>query len=171
MSSQKYASPLTINIKPSRIGLGVLLLVHLGALVLLLTLQIPLAAKIMAGLIVVISNLMTLYYAGWGRTWPAIDHVIDARWPRWRRVVWDSDDQWRLFGERQGTYAATLLPTTFVHPQLVVLNLRLTGQPWYCRWRSIVLLRDNIEPETFRRLRIRLRWYGPQPADNSAALK
>jgi hypothetical protein len=171
MSSQKYASPLTINIKPSHIGLGVLLLVHLGALVLLLPLQLPLVLKIMMGLVVVFSNLVTLYYAGWGPAWPVVGNVIDARWPRLRRAVWDSDDQWRLCDGQQRTYAATLLPTTVVHPQLVVLNLRLTGQPWYCRWRSIVLLHDNIDPETFRRLRIRLRWYGSPVVDSSAALK
>lgn len=171
MSSQKYASPLTIDIEPSRIGVGVLLLVHLGALVLLLTLQMPLVAKIVAALMVLMSQLMTLYFAGWGSAWPVVGNVIDARWPRWRQAVWSSDDQWCLSDGRQRSYTATLLSTTFVHPQMVVLNLRLTGQPWYCRWRSIVLLRDNIDAETFRRLRIRLRWYGREPVDNSAALR
>jgi hypothetical protein len=151
--------------------LGLLLLVHLGALILLIPLQLPLPVKITVGLVVIISNTMTLYYAGWSPAWAVIGDVVDARWPRFRQAVWGSDDQWQLFDGRQRTFSATLLPTTVVHPQLVVLNLRLAGQPWYCRWRSIVLLRDNIDPETFRRLRIRLRWYSPQAADSSAALK
>lgn len=46
-----------------------------------------------------------------------------------------------------------LLPGAFVHPQLTVLVFRLARK----RRRALLLTQDNVDPEAFRRLRVRLR--------------
>jgi len=47
-----------------------------------------------------------------------------------------------------------LLPGAFVHPQLTVLVFRLLQKK---RRRVLLLTPDNVDPEAFRRLRVRLR--------------
>lgn len=47
-----------------------------------------------------------------------------------------------------------LLPGAFVHPQLTVLVFRLSQKK---RRRALLLTPDNVDPEAFRRLRVRLR--------------
>jgi toxin CptA len=49
----------------------------------------------------------------------------------------------------------TLLGSTFVSPQMTVVNLRPRGGH---RSRAVILVPDNIDPRDFRRLRIWLRW-------------
>ena len=48
-----------------------------------------------------------------------------------------------------------MLSSSFVSPSLTVLNLRVAGA---ARPRHLVILPDNVEKETFRRLRVLLRW-------------
>jgi toxin CptA len=48
-----------------------------------------------------------------------------------------------------------LLPSSFVSHSLTILNLRVRGNR---RARHVVLCRDNVDAEDFRRLRIWLRW-------------
>lgn len=171
MSSPKYASPLAISIVPSRLLLAAALFMHIGAAGLIVFLELPLTIRLAFLLLLITSALAVSYYAGWvfkGNRW--LRNVGDY-WPRFERAVWDNDDRWLLTGDRQKTYDATLLPTTFVHPKLVIVNLLLPDMPWYSRYRSMIFVPDNIDPQTFRRLRIRLRWYSPQALDNSAALK
>ena len=57
---------------------------------------------------------------------------------------------------RGGRYErARVLGTTYVSAVMTVLNLRLPGRVWP---RHVILVADNVEPETFRQLRVRLRW-------------
>lgn len=50
-----------------------------------------------------------------------------------------------------------LLGSTFVSPQMTVINLRPRG---WRRSRAVILVPDNVHPRDFRRLRIWLRWKG-----------
>lgn len=52
-----------------------------------------------------------------------------------------------------------LLGSTFVSPQMTVVNLRSRGQR---RSRAVILVPDNVDPRDFRRLRIWLRWKGEE---------
>lgn len=171
MSSPGYASPLAINLNSSRLLLAAVLFVHGGAAMLLVVLDFFLSIKLLLILGAATSVLVVSYYLGWvfaGNSWL---RTLGQRWPRFDRAIWDNDDRWQLIDDRQNIHDATLLATTVVHPKLVIVNLRLPDMPWYCRYRSLIFLPDNIDPETFRRLRIRLRWYNPQALDSSAALK
>jgi toxin CptA len=61
-----------------------------------------------------------------------------------------------------------LLGSSYVSPQMTVVNLRLQGS-W--RTRRVILVPDNVDPRDFRRLRIWMRWKSGeeqqtvQPAD------
>lgn len=167
MSSQKYASPLRFKIVPSRLLITILSVLHLGAIGLLLPASLPLWAIVVSCLPITVSLLVTWSRAGWITSRLS----LSAIWPKFAEAVWDEVDQWHLFDEQQQEYPAILLPSTYVSARIVVINLRLENKAWYCRHRAIVLLPDNIDAESFRRLRIRLRWYSSQVQDNWAASK
>lgn len=167
MSSQKYASPLQFKIVPSRILISIVSLMHLGAIALLIPASLPPWLIAVCVLIITVSLAISWSRGGWitGRL------SLAAVWPKFTEAVWGELDQWQLSDEYQQLYPAILMPSTYVSARFVVVNLRLENKAWYCRHRAIVLLPDNIDPETFRRLRIRLRWYSSQVQDNWAASK
>jgi hypothetical protein len=138
-------------------------MLHIGAALLLIPLALPWLMKLGFALLIVASLGIYLVQSGWIQ----VNTAVISLWPVLVAAVWDEHDQWLLDDNRQQTFRAQLLPTSFVHPQLAIINLRLEDQPWYKRYRSILLLGDNIDGDTFRRLRIRLRWYASQVPGNS----
>jgi len=68
------------------------------------------------------------------------------------RVGWDAQDQWTLTRRDGTTCSARLLPGSYLHPLLTVLNFKVT------RWRrvSVVILPTRVDAEGFRQLRVRL---------------
>ena len=66
----------------------------------------------------------------------------------------DRDDRWQLLRPGRSAVDLRLLPGALVHPRIVVLCFREPGR----RTRSCVLTRDNLDAQTLRRLRVRLRW-------------
>lgn len=163
MSSPKYASPLRFNIIPSRILLILMGGLHAGAVLLLIPLALPIIVKFLFAAIIAASLYVFLLQSAWlSATRPLLNC-----WPTFVDAVWDENDQWLLSDKKHQTHRAQLLPTSYVHAQLVVINLRLQDMAWYNRYRTIILLHDNIDSETFRRLRVRLRWYVSQVPDNS----
>ena len=59
---------------------------------------------------------------------------------------------WMLLTRGGTLHKAQLLPSTYIHPALVVLNFS-TGK----NRRSVVILPDRMDAEALRRLRVRLR--------------
>ena len=171
MSSPKYASPLRFKIITSRLLIIIVSLLHLGAIASLVTSSVPLWAIGTGSLIIPLSLLVTWSRVGWVTKRVGKHLSFMKIWPTFVEVVWDDADQWHLFDEHQQAHPAILMPSTYVSARLVVINLRLEHKPWYCRHRAIVLLSDNIDEETFRRVRIRLRWYSSQVQDNWAVSK
>jgi len=166
MWSEKYANPLQIELKPSKIALGVTLIVHLGAVVALLLSSISIAIKSLGMLLIVSSTLYSLSRIGWTRHFK-----LSLRWvPIFKSVCW-RDEFWYLRVDNGTEYIAQLLPSSYVSRWLVVVNLRVTDLPWHSRNVSLLFLPDNIDKELFRRLRIRLRWYPEVFRDNSVELK
>ena len=66
----------------------------------------------------------------------------------------DRGDRWQLLRPGRAAVDLRLLPGALVHPNIVVLCFREPGG----RTRSCVLTRDNLDAQTLRRLRVRLRW-------------
>ena len=66
----------------------------------------------------------------------------------------DRGDRWQLLRENHEAVDLKLLPGALVHPRIVVLCFREPGR----RTRACVLTHDNLDQQTLRRLRVRLRW-------------
>ena len=85
-------------------------------------------------------------------------HVLDAlrRLPHsCRSLHMNAKGEWRLELHDGSVQDAVILPSSFVAPYLTVLNCSLTG-----RWSRyhLVILPDALDAESFRRLRVWLRW-------------
>ena len=64
------------------------------------------------------------------------------------------DGRWQLLREEHEAVDLSLLPGALVHPHLIVLCFREAGG----RTRYCALTHDNLDAQTLRRLRVRLRW-------------
>ena len=73
-----------------------------------------------------------------------------------REAIWEPDGTWTLILVSGQQIEARLLPSTFVTPGLLILNLRYGHR----RSRAMVLLPDTLDPDLLRRLRVRLRLWG-----------
>jgi toxin CptA len=68
------------------------------------------------------------------------------------------DDARVAFQTRNGDWReGRVLGSSFVAPYLTVLNIRTEESPFA---RHVVILKDSIDAEAFRELRVRLRWQG-----------
>jgi len=142
--SATFATPLELDIKPSRWLKAYLQAVHLLAAAALLLL--PLAAYLQ-GLLLLL--LLALYR-----------HSC-RRYLRAYRLQWQ-DSGWRLY--RDGVVCgADLLPGSLLTRWLTLLNFRLdTGQRL-----SVPLPADALGADDFRRLRVRLRVSGNKSPDRA----
>lgn len=81
-------------------------------------------------------------------------------------MIWRSEGTWTLTLVSGEQVEARLLPSTFVTPRFLVLNLRC-GR-W--RFRVPVLVSDALELDLLRQLRVRLRLWGTTDKSNPGAL-
>jgi hypothetical protein len=144
MSSSRFGEKVDVRIGPSRQLGAALLAVHIGAAVWVALVTAPLWFTLLVSAALVASG------------WHAVArYVLMLRSDAITGVRCDSSNQWsvRFRSADIEPEPVTLLPTSYLHPQLVILNLRLTKNG---RLRSVVLLRDNTDQDAFRRLRVRL---------------
>ncbi len=169
MSSAGSGRSLSIEPRDSRLFAGAVSLLHAGALALTWTLPVSYWIIAALGLAVVASCACALA----GPVFRRLPSSILA-------LEWQADGGWRARRRDGGEEALRLLPDSYVHPRLVVLNFRRAGEGWRPRWRafvsapsprslalladrgrrSVVLLSDSADDDTLRRLRVRLRFEG-----------
>ncbi len=141
MSSRRSATPLRIELRPSRQLATVLVAAHAGGLAVTLPLSWPWWGTSLLGMALAAS-------LAWNLSRHALLSHPRAVWA----ITWRGEGDFEL-SRRDGTRtAARLAPDTYVHPRLVILCFRRG------RWgRSpVVLCRDAVDQESFRRLRVRL---------------
>ena len=131
--------PIFVDYQPSvRIGI-VNTLVHLGAIFCLFLAELPLTVR---GLI---SACVLVNYGCHLKQFLAAESIC---------FKLDRRDQWKLLRDGHEAVDLILLPGTLVHPKIVALCFKEpTGRIHYC-----VLTQDNLDKQTLRRLRVRLRW-------------
>ena len=159
MSSPKSAPPLKLDLRPSRWLASLILFAHGGALVVLVPLALPI--WVLAPLVGLITG--SLIYT-------LKTHAMLRGPLTIRRVVWDSDNDWSLHAASGEQLAVRLLPGSYVHPLLVILNFELEAPPrgnssrhlFSTQRRSIVLAKDSADATTLRQLRARLNFFTPQ---------
>ncbi len=143
MSSTAYATPLRLELKPSRTLFWLLTFSHLGAAGLLWTTNLPVWATACLGVSVLVSYL-----------WLVARHALLCHPAAAVCLLWPSGIQWQVRSRNGEEASALLSPESFVRPWLTVLLLRPeTGGGA----RNVVLLPDMLDAEAFRRLRVRLR--------------
>ena len=151
--SGKYATPLRLEPRSSRYLGRFLAAVHIIALGILPFSQLPPAA------IAAIVPLVILSYLH--------HHRLQVRRRAGQAVTalhWDSGNHWRLTLQAGCTIAAALLPGVFIQPWLVILRFKTE----YGRTACVVLLSDMLDPDDFRRLRVRLLTEMKQLADSGS---
>jgi hypothetical protein len=139
--SRKYATPLRLEIRPSRtLGYWVSMAYSLP-LLLLPFLQLP------GWLNLVLLMLLT---GGFIRTWRS--QVLLLHQDAVQSLHW-GEEKHCLLGLRSGSQQQKVLCNqVFLMPWLVILYFNKTG----FGKDSLLLLPDMVDPETFRKLRIRL---------------
>lgn len=135
---------LAMAVGPSRMLTGVMVAAHASAAGLLWLLPLPGWLAVVSLPIFAGSLWITLRRDGLRSAMHAI--IALELHPDCRCVVQTRRGEW---------HDAKLLPGSFVSPYLTVLNLRLDGSRWA---RHVVILPDAVDGESFRRLRVLLRW-------------
>lgn len=131
--------PILIRYRPSGKIAAFNALVHLGALFCLLLAEIPVAIMLLAGTAVLVNCGVCLK-----RFLSPQDTCIKL----------DRYDRWQLLRDNGEAVDLELLPGALVHPKIVALCFREPGG----RSRYCVLTHGNLDGQTLRRLRVRLRW-------------
>lgn len=135
MSHGVFASPLVLEPHRSRYLLIYLLLVHaLALLVLVGPIELPAWLRFVMAAAVISSFLWQV-----------------SRLPP-RRLMWETDDDWQLLFQDGSEQNGELRPDSYVSPLLVVLRFRLPAGGT----RSVLILPDMLDRQSFRRLRVRL---------------
>ena len=136
-----FDTPVRIPVKRSQWLLAGIGLAHGGAMCLLLPVALPVWIKWI--LLVIIS-------ASLGHSMQRYLYIYDDS-PE--ELLLNSEDEWFITTRNNETFAVQLLNEHYVHPWLVVLPFRAAT-----RNLTIILTTDMIDPHTFRRLRVRLRY-------------
>ena len=139
-----FELPVFILPEPSRWCKRWICMVHLGAVVLLLVSMLPWVWKTVLLLLVVLS-----YRSISGK-------YCQQSLPRSIVQVYCNEaDEWWLTTADGNIMQARLLPPSFVHARLVILGFK-TGPAWWQRC-HVILTPETANPDTLRRLRVRLR--------------
>jgi len=142
MSHATYASPLVLEPGVSRYLTLYLVVTHIFALaVIAAPLNIAVALRLGIAVVIVISFIWQ-----WRRT--RLNHPA-----RIHRLVWEADDDWVLWCNDSTELVGQLRPESYESILLVILRWQLQrgGR------RTLVILPDMLDRQSFRRLRVRLR--------------
>ena len=160
MSSKKYATPLRLEIKPSKILLLFLLGIHLVALILIYFLEFTLFLSISFYTFIILSAYFVINKYALLNSSKAIV-----------KLIWDTNNEWILEAKNGETIQAELKQDSYIHPfiSILIFNCRQDGVQanagkftgfyklklgFTC---NVILLKDNVNENDFRRLRVRLK--------------
>lgn len=135
----QYATPLQVDIGPSRSMLAWLLVLHASALLVVTLLPVPVAASIA----LVVTVLLSLAWHWRLRVSQRYPHAV-------RSLRWEADGGCILELASGEQLTTQLAAHAFVMPWLVILYFQ-------DRPRHLVLLPDMLATQVFRQLRVRLR--------------
>ncbi len=154
MSSKPYATPLHIELGPSRSLVVYIMGVHIVVLGLLMITAITRHQWEWGAII-----LLLLGFSAW---YMVTKDAVRSQSKAIKRLLWDSDDDWWLSNastQRQGPWV--LSGETFISTRLVILKLRPIKSQWWTRPEYVLIPRDGVSAEVFRKLRVRLKFHNP----------
>jgi len=132
--------------------MGAVVVVHSAALLVLIPMPLAWWMKSLLAAGIVVQWIIT-----WRR------HVTFSASRSVKRLVWMVENRWELCDAAGACREARLLPAAYVHPFLVILRFATEDK----RRCAVILPPDSIDPDTHRRLRVRLRLQrGEVPRDD-----
>lgn len=140
MSSNSFESTVDLELRHSLTALKLIFVLHVGPVV-----ALPFAMEQGVAMLVILGLFML--------SWLALRrHPVFGYGPKaLTRLTWHAEGHWTLHDSR-GSYEAELLPSSYVHPKLLVLNFRLKDG----KRRTRAVFGDELGAESLRRLRARL---------------
>ena len=141
MSSPSFDATIDLKLRPSMRALQWIFFLHVVPVAVL-----PFALGPGPVLAVIVGGFALSWL--WLRRHPAFGFGKRAL----RQLLWKADGSWLLQDAEGRKSEGHLLPSTYVHPQLIVLNFRMGAG----NRRTRVILGDEAAPELLRRLRARL---------------
>jgi hypothetical protein len=142
MSSGKYATPLSLTLKPSRIATIFYSLSALATLALIVFISVSVEFKLL-----LISAVLALWIYSLLKERQMLPTLSVSS------LSWDDGNRWRLTTPSQIAREASLLSDSVCFPSIVILNFKVNGQYGVT---SVVLFNDSTNPESLRKLRVRL---------------
>ncbi len=143
MSSARFAVPFRVTLKPSLLLLAMLLFMHGGALIWLITFVLPLWLKLVVAVVISASLALQLRR-----------YLLFKGSRAVTGLIWDGGDEWQLQRAEGEALNAQLLGSSFVNPFLIVLNFKIESSR---RMLPLVIMTDSIDSTSFRRLTSKLR--------------
>ena len=135
-------TPLVIVLKPSRVLAMILLVAHGVSGVLIVILPLAIWLKVLGIAIIVIA---AIYY---------VRHYALLKMPTAvHELRMLSEGRLEIF--RSDWRSAELVGEQFIHPLLTIIRCRTKTDRWPI---AIVILSDMLDAESFRALRVRLKW-------------
>jgi toxin CptA len=141
MSSTAFSTSLDLSPRPSVRAVVVLSLLHMSAVVLIVMARLPQWASLAMALLLLASWFTLRRHPAFGYGPRALHHLI-----------LHAAGGWTVESAKEGREDAELLGGSVVQSWIIVLNFRLKSG----RRRSRVLVGDELEADTLRRLRARL---------------
>ncbi len=142
MLSPKYATPLHLDLKPSRILFALLCFMHGGAVLILLIIPIPAWLSVFLFFLIALELFLQTNL-----------HVRMCSKQSVVRLIWLESSRWKIF-YNEGTYVeGVLLGQIYLHKGLVILRFQTIKK----EKKSVIIFIDNITSESHRKLRVRLR--------------
>lgn len=148
MSSEftAFERPIKLRLQPSKWIIIAIVLIHLGALSSLYFADIH-SHILLALCLLVLLSLFNCYYR-----FIYLQGISPAT-GRYADLLLNDKDEWFISNKDRGMSLVTLSSESYVHSALVVLNFKQGRAK-----RSVILTADTVPADTFRRLRVRLRF-------------
>ena len=145
-----------LTLKPSFIILGCYFFISILCCISIYISDIPLYLKVL-GLILVTVSLLYIVLR---------DVLLYLPWS-WQTIHVSSLGVLTLVNKRNQSFQVSLLPSTFIHPVLTVLNFKKT--PFLMGWcHSVMLTPWQVHnQQSYRRLRVWLNWWPHQLHDET----
>ena len=143
MSSKKYAAPLQLELHASKILFTVLLFLHTLAIVALMILPFSIWLRLLLSVVIALIGMYLIAV-----------HAMRSADKSINKIVWDANDGWLISSRIAENSKMILLGDSFIHPLLTVLRFKQQKKNFAT---NVVLLKDNIDENEFRRLRVRLK--------------
>jgi hypothetical protein len=135
---------LRIELRSSGYIATVVIATHVAAIATILPLDLPIAAKVVLAVLIVVSMAHAIWHNAllWSR---GAFTALELR-ETGEVTVQTGDGEW---------HDARILGTSYASPTLSAINLRMADARLA---RHILVVADNCDPEQFRLLRVYLRW-------------